>query len=96
MQTENYNVQIYLDKLPTSLQNTVIIDLRKEEEYEKIHLPNAIRLDPWEVMDFVLKTGKDKTYILYCEKGVVSGDLAYRLKKMGYNAFALKNPTLTA
>ena len=96
MQTENYNVQVYLDKLPTSLQNTVIIDLRKEEEYEKSHLPNAIRLDPWEVMDFVLKTGKDKTYILYCEKGIVSGDLAYRLKKMGYNAFALKNPTLTA
>ncbi|BDC18446.1 tRNA uracil 4-sulfurtransferase ThiI [Acidianus sp. HS-5] len=87
---------VYLNKLPESLQNTIIIDLRKEEEYKKNHLPSAIRLDPWNVMDFVLKSGKDKTYILYCEKGVVSGDLAYRLKKMGYTAYALKNTMLTA
>ncbi len=91
---EEYNV--YLDKLPTSLQNIVIIDLRKEEEYNKNHLPNAIRLDPWDVMDFVLKNGKDKTYIFYCEKGVICGDIAYRLKKMGYTAYALKNPMLAA
>lgn len=78
---------VFTYKVP---ENAVVIDLRNEADYRQSHLPNAIRLDPKDVLDFIIRKGdKNSTYVLYCYNGVVSGDLAYRLRKMGYKAYAL-------
>lgn len=78
---------LFITNIP---ENSVIIDLRNETDYKRSHLPNAIRIDPKDVLDYVIRKGdKNATYVLYCYNGVMSGDIAYRLRQMGYKAYAL-------
>ncbi|ARM74904.1 tRNA uracil 4-sulfurtransferase ThiI [Acidianus manzaensis] len=88
IKTEN----VFIDKIP---ENAIVIDLRNENDYKKSHIPNSIRIDPKDVFEYIIKTrDKNSTYVLYCYNGVMSGDLAYRLRKMGYNAYAFLNKTI--
>ncbi|AWR96424.1 tRNA 4-thiouridine(8) synthase ThiI [Acidianus sulfidivorans JP7] len=94
-QNETMNVDdknIFIDTIP---ENSIVIDLRDEADYQKSHIPNSLRMDPKDVLDYIISKGdKNSTYVLYCYNGVMSGDLAYRLRKLGYKVYALSNKSI--
>jgi len=44
----------------------MIVDVRKREDYEKSHIPNAVSIPAKELISNMSKLSKDKTTILYC------------------------------
>ena len=68
-------------------QNSVVIDMRSEEKYNAWHYPGAIRGGIGDISGIVDDHGKDKVYIVYCQKGLQSAYAASRIKSLGANAF---------
>lgn len=65
--------------------NVLIIDLRDEEEYARMHIKGAINL-PYEIYE----TGnfdlpRYREILLYCERGGISMIVAKELAQKGYN-----------
>ncbi|MGC8542719.1 MAG: tRNA uracil 4-sulfurtransferase ThiI [Vulcanisaeta sp.] len=69
--------------------NAVIIDLRSRDDYEAWHYPGAINVSPEELMKVVDSLGRDKTYVLYCSKGLTSRWGALELRRLGIKAFSI-------
>lgn len=65
----------------------VVIDLRKKEKFEKWHYPGAVNVSLQELKSFVEDKGTEKTYVLYCRKGLQSAYGASELRNMGSLAF---------
>lgn len=65
-------------------KNAVVIDLREKKEYQAGHFPGAISmpLDDTDVYENILD--KDRYYILYCDHGGSSMQLARYLGRRGY------------
>lgn len=66
-------------------ENINIIDIRSIEKYNNNHIPNAknipfekILTNPEEFLD------KQKTYYIYCQKGITSYKVCQILKKQNY------------
>jgi thiamine biosynthesis protein ThiI len=76
-----------VDKVP---DGAVVVDLRDQEAYIRWHLPGAVRVELDKVLDFVERTGRDKTYVFYCYEGALSADVAERLRKSGYRSYFIK------
>lgn len=60
-----------------------IIDIREEEEYKKSHIKGAVNF-PYETFDMQKKYPREKTLILYCNRGGSSMMIAKELAKRGY------------
>ena len=60
----------------------LIVDLRIEEEYEAGHIAGALNIPPREFE--LLRPGKDRLLILYCDRGGFSLEAARRLSERGY------------
>lgn len=62
-----------------------LIDIRDRHEYKMGHLNNAINI-PKDLLELSPERylGKNKLYILYCEKGIYSKELSNKLNRMGY------------
>ncbi|OWP56168.1 MAG: tRNA 4-thiouridine(8) synthase ThiI [Thermoplasmatales archaeon B_DKE] len=67
--------------------NSVVLDMRSADKYQGWHYPGAIRAGLGDITDIVDKLGKDKVYIVYCQKGLQSAYAASRIKSLGANAF---------
>lgn len=64
--------------------NTIIIDLREENEYRKAHIPTAVNI-PY--LDFEYRKNNlplNRLLILYCDRGNLSLLLARDLSNEGY------------
>jgi thiamine biosynthesis protein ThiI len=70
-------------------RNAVIIDLRSKAEYEAWHFPGAINASPEDLPKIVEHMGRDKTYVLYCKKGLSSRWGALELRRLGVKAFSI-------
>ena len=57
------------------------------EKYNAWHYPGAIRGGIGDISGIVDDQGKDKVYIVYCQKGLQSAYAASRIKSLGANAF---------
>lgn len=70
-----------------SLENKVVLDTRKKEEFEVSHLKNAIWVG-YEIFEDEKVTSqvsdKDTPIIVYCSIGVRSEDIGEKLQKAGY------------
>lgn len=64
-------------------EDTIIIDLRDVEEYEKSHLQTAVNI-PYNEMEKCKSFSKEKLLVLYCSHGGSSLIVARELMKMGY------------
>ena len=66
-------------------KDAVVIDLREKKEYQAGHFPGAISmpLDDTDVYENILD--RDKYYILYCDHGGSSMQLARYLGRRGYS-----------
>lgn len=64
----------------------VILDLRPESMFKKEHIKNAIFRDVFEdgFEDWLKGLDKEKTYLLYCNKGHRSGIAMEQMKEMGF------------
>ena len=66
-----------------SQKDTILIDVRSREEYDKGHIPGAVNIPYDEEVDWWKKVPKNKTVILYCERGGTSLPLGRQLYKEG-------------
>ena len=77
---------VQVDEL-NSLENTVLLDTRKKEEFEVSHLKNAIWVgyENYKEEKVTSQIGdKDTPIIVYCSIGVRSEDIGEKLQKAGY------------
>lgn len=65
--------------------NAIIIDVRNPDSYIQGHIPKAINI-PYDIFEKEKsKLPKDKTLIIYCERGSLSLILCRDLSKEGFN-----------
>lgn len=66
-----------------------VIDLRNIEEYEEMHVGGARNI-PYDKLEMYKKyLPKDKTYILYCDRGGTSLKAARELSREGYHTMTV-------
>ncbi|MDD3173942.1 MAG: rhodanese-like domain-containing protein [Herbinix sp.] len=69
--------------------DTMIIDLRGEQEYKQGHIPTAINIPYEELENLRNNLQYGKLLIFYCERGNVSLLAARDLMKLGYSIKSL-------
>lgn len=70
-------------------QNSVLLDVRSEKEYDEEHMEGAINI-PYNNQEELLKLDKNKAYYLHCRIGGRSAVVAYLLAQDGFeNVFNL-------
>jgi thiamine biosynthesis protein ThiI len=65
----------------------VVLDVRSVTAYRAWHWPGALHLDLGEALRLVDRLERDKTYVVYCEIGLKSAHLAYRMRQAGLDAY---------
>lgn len=65
--------------------NSVLIDLREDEEYKRGHIPGAINIPYEGVTETKIPFEKDTTLIFCCDRGNASLLLGRYYSKLGYN-----------
>jgi len=73
--------------------NSVVLDVRTQDEVDLGIIPNAIHIDIHKgqgFIDDIEKLDKTKTYFVYCRSGARSGQACSIMNQMGFeNAFNL-------
>lgn len=64
--------------------NTWVIDLRTREEFDEMHVEGARNIPYEQLEGYKNYLPKDKTYILYCDRGASSLKAARDLSREGY------------
>ena len=75
-------------KLIEETDNSVILDVRTEEEVEDGYIPGMINIDIRQGQDFldeIEKLDKSKTYFVYCRSGARSGQACALMSQMGFD-----------
>ncbi len=87
---EEINIQelkLDIDYIP---KDAVVIDLRPTEKYKQWHIPNSINI-PFNIFNIKAdKLPKNKQYVLVCDEGALSQEIAYLLRKRGLKAYSLR------
>jgi thiamine biosynthesis protein ThiI len=73
-----------IDHVPVG---AVLLDLRTVAAYRAWHYPEALHLDLEEGLRLVERLDRDRIYVVYCELGLKSAHLAYRMRQAGLDAF---------
>lgn len=76
-------LDIYINR-----NETVIVDVRNQEEYNRGHIRGAINIS-YEEESKLCQLSKSKTYIVYCDRGAVSLIAARLMIKCGLNVKAI-------
>lgn len=72
-------LDIYIER-----NETVILDVRNQDEYSKGHIRGAINIS-YEEEGKLCQLSKNKTYIVYCDRGALSLIAARLMIKCGLN-----------
>ena len=66
--------------------NCKILDVRTEEEFEEVHICDAINLPLYEINEKVeqVLSDKNETILVYCKSGARSKEAAFIMAKKGY------------
>lgn len=64
----------------------IILDVRTESEYKEAHIPKAVLLPDYEILDRANEVlpDKDKTILVYCRSGRRSKNASAELAALGY------------
>jgi rhodanese-related sulfurtransferase len=68
-------------------ENTIILDVRTPEEFERGIIPNAINIDIYKGQGFIYlieELGKSKTYYVYCHAGSRSAKACEVMQQVGF------------
>ena len=69
-------------------KDTLIIDLRPEDEFGKYHIPGARQIE-YEDVQTLFSLPRDKTIVLCCERGASSMARAKEMARDGYRVKSL-------
>ncbi len=78
---------LYTSEIPA---DAVVIDTRTRNQYEPWHYPGAVHREFWEVYGDVASFDRERTYVLYCDIGLKTAQLAERLQRAGFEAYSFK------
>ncbi|WP_430612406.1 rhodanese-like domain-containing protein [Flavobacterium sp. JP2137] len=70
-------------------ENAVILDVRTEEEFEEIAIPNSLNIDIYKgqgFLDEINKLDKDKKYYVYCKAGGRSNQACLLMNQLGFES----------
>jgi len=85
---ENLNAKNFANKIAALDKSKYqILDVRTKDEYDSIHLIDAMNIDFY-AADFKTKIGlldKSKAYFVYCRSGSRSGKTVNLMKELGFN-----------
>ncbi|MFT5395006.1 MAG: rhodanese-related sulfurtransferase [Gammaproteobacteria bacterium] len=75
--------RISVSELKTKdLQDVVLVDVRKKEEFAVSHIPGAVNLeDPFDIAE--LASQSDKNIVVYCSVGYRSAAVVHELNNLG-------------
>jgi thiamine biosynthesis protein ThiI len=83
----------YIEKLRKGFRHTeptiegaLLVDLRSEDKFRSWHPAGSIHASLGEVSSLPEKYGRNRTYLFYCSKGLMSAYAASKLGSMGINA----------
>ena len=66
------------------LNNTVLLDVRTEDEYWEVSVKDSLNIPLHELEERVVELDKNKTYITFCRSGVRSKTAALILLEEGF------------
>lgn len=86
----NAKESLSIQDLPKALEepNTVLLDVREDDEFASGHIPQAIN-QPLSQLD-QFKGDKTKNYLIICQSGMRSQRATEYLKSQGYQAINIK------
>lgn len=76
-----------LDKI-ISEDNYIILDVRTKEEYDELHVVDAINI-PYDEIEEDINLDKDKVILVYCRSGSRSAIAYDILEELGYKVYDL-------
>jgi rhodanese-related sulfurtransferase len=90
-QNKYITVEELLDMMDNKENPPLLIDCRRDTEYEESHIQGAINMHKPKNFDSLKRFPKDKLIVTYCAVGLRSGYVAKRLRDEGYtNIYTLK------
>jgi thiamine biosynthesis protein ThiI len=73
--------------------DAIVIDLRSKDEYRSWHHPGALQLHFSQALAAHGSFERGKTYVLYCEFGLMSAHLAELMRRQGFDVWHFKGGT---
>jgi thiamine biosynthesis protein ThiI len=67
-----------------------VFDLRSPHAYRAWHYPGALHADVASALALVPRLDRGKTYVTYCEIGLKSAHVAYRMREAGLDAYSFR------
>ncbi len=83
---DTLNAEEFSNMIAVPTDNSVILDVRTQEEFESGHISNALNIDFFN-KDFkylLSKLDKAKTYFVYCKVGIRSNKVCNFLNELGF------------
>ncbi|MDJ0852575.1 MAG: tRNA uracil 4-sulfurtransferase ThiI [Myxococcota bacterium] len=74
-------------------EDAVVVDLRTRDQFQTWHHPDAVRLEFSQAVQAWSSFDRSKSYLLYCDFGLLSAHLAEMMRKGGFRAFHWKGGT---
>ncbi len=70
----------------------ILLDVRTQEEFEALHLPNAINIDIKKIdfTELISELDKQKNYYIYCQIGLRSANACNYMARQGFNTYNLQ------
>lgn len=73
--------------------DAVVIDLREDADWEQWHHPDAVHQPAWSLLGGAPQLDRNRQYVLYCDAGIQSAQVAESLQRAGYEAYAFRGGT---
>lgn len=91
--TKNISADVVYENLNDGddSNNPYIVSVRSQEDYEKGHIPTAVRMDAKTLFteDNLATLPTDQQIVIYCYTGQTSSQVVSALRMLGYDAYSL-------
>jgi len=78
---------LYVASIPSQ---AVVVDTRPRRQYDAWHFPGAVHHDFWRLFADPGDLDRQRSYVLYCEIGLLTAQLAEKLQRAGFEAYSFK------
>jgi thiamine biosynthesis protein ThiI len=84
--------ELEVDEVP---EGALLLDLRSRQQFESWHAPEAVWLDFHHALEAYPSFDRGRTYVLYCDYGLMSAHLAESMRRDGFRAYHVRGGTRT-